>query len=65
MSKTTIIQRGVEKQVPAKHAKILVAIGKAAYAPMPDDEAGHGETVDTDAPKPKRTYLRKDLKAQE
>jgi hypothetical protein len=64
MSKTTIIQRGVEKQVPAKHAKILVAIGKAAYAPMPDDEAGQGETVDTDALKPKRSYTRKDLKAE-
>lgn len=63
MSKTEIIQRGVTKMVPTKHAQILVALKKAIYAPEPDAN-GSGENVDTEAPKPKRAYQRKDLKAE-
>jgi len=70
MSKTSIIQNGVLKSVPTKHADILVSIKKATYAPDPvdvsdTDEPGQGETVDTDASKPKRAYVRKDLRAEE
>jgi hypothetical protein len=70
MLKTTIIQNGVLKQVPSKHAAILVAIKKASYvkdvaAESDTDAPGQGETVDTDALKPKRAYVRKDLRAEE
>jgi hypothetical protein len=69
MSKINIIQNGVLKKVPSKHAAILVAIKKASYADATvdvsePDAPGQGETVDTDALKPKRSYTRKDLKAE-
>jgi hypothetical protein len=61
-----IIQRGVIKSVPQKHAKILVALKKATY-PDPVEQSAEvvstegGEFIDT--VKPKRTYQRKDLTA--
>jgi hypothetical protein len=66
MSKTEIIQRGVTKTVPTKHAAILVALKKATY-PEPVEQSAEvvstegGEVIDT--AKPKRTYQRKDLTA--
>jgi hypothetical protein len=65
MSRIYIMQNGVLKSVPSKHAAILVAIKKASYPPEPETDApGQGEVVDAEAPKPKRTYVRKDLTAE-
>ena len=62
MSKISILQNGVIKTIPVAHAKILVALKKATYVPEPVTEEG-GKEVDT-TEKPKRAYLRKDLRSE-
>ncbi len=64
MSKISILQNGVIKTIPVAHAKILVALKKATYVPEPEvvTEEG-GKEVDTNE-KPKRAYLRKDLRSE-
>lgn len=63
MSKLTINHRGSVKTVPAAHAKILIALGKAALV---EDKPEPAETQPepAQATPAKRTYKRKDMQAE-
>ena len=63
MSKLTINQRGSVKTIPAAHAKILIALGKATLV---EDKPEPAETQPEPAPAApaKRSYKRKDMQAE-
>lgn len=63
MSKLTINQRGSVKTVPAAHAKILIALGKATLV-EDKPEPAETQTEPTQATPAKRTYKRKDMQAE-
>jgi hypothetical protein len=61
MSKLTINHRGSVKTVPAAHAKILIALGKATLV---EDKPDTAETQPEPATPAKRSYKRKDMQAE-
>lgn len=64
MSKLTINHRGSVKTVPAAHAKILIALGKATLVEAKPEPAETQPEPATPAAPAKRTYKRKDMQAE-
>lgn len=65
MSKLTINQRGSVKTVPAAHAKILIALGKATLVEdKPEPAETQPEPEPAQATPAKRSYKRKDMQAE-
>lgn len=63
MSKLTINQRGSVKTVPAAHAKILIALGKATLV-EDKPEPAEAQPRPRPAAPAKRSYKRKDMQAE-
>lgn len=63
MSKLTINQRGSVKTVPAAHAKILIALGKATLV-EDNPEPAETQPEPAQATPAKRSYKRKDMQAE-
>lgn len=76
--KTKIIQNGREKLVRADHARILVAIGKASYpeverqakpqasaAPGAPEKSADRQEKQSTKPAKRKTYRRRDLRAED
>lgn len=67
--KVEIIQNGKRKLVSRRDARILVAVGRAAYAPPEVQVQKADPPADTGSDKPakkaKRKYQRRDLRAED